>query len=99
MIRIRRRDGIRCIDVLQEIFNAYDQRLSREEQQALALEIDERCVTAFKRRCKDAPHLPPVNERQGMRRVDLLRGRRVFNGLIRDPRSQTWLLEFHRPVE
>jgi len=98
-IRIRRPDGIRCIDVFQEIFNAYDHRLSKEEQRILASEIDDRCITAFKKRCRDAPHLPLVNERQGMRRVDLLRGKRIFNGLTRDPHSQTWLLEFHRPGE
>lgn len=99
IIRVRRSDGIRCIDIFQEIFDAYNHRLSKEERQLLASEIDDRCAMAFKQRCRDAPHLPPVNERQGMRRVDLLRGKRIFNGLTRDPLSQTWVLDFHRPVE
>lgn len=56
-------------------------------------------MSAFQKRCRDAPHLPPVNERQGLRRVDLLKGKRIFNGLKRDSRTQTWILEFHRPGE
>jgi hypothetical protein len=99
LLKIRRPDGIRCIDVFQEIFDAYDHRLRSEERQALAPGIDDRCIVAFQKRCKDTPHLPLVNERQGMRRVDLLRGKRIFNGLKRDPRSQTWVLDFHRPGE
>jgi hypothetical protein len=99
ILKIRRPGGIRCIDIFQEIFDAYDHRLRSEERQALASGIDDRCMVAFQKRCKDTPHLPLVNERQGMRRVDLLRGKRIFNGLKRDPRSQTWILDFHRPAE
>jgi hypothetical protein len=99
VIKVERPRGIRCIDVFQEIFNAYDIRLTRSEQETLASDIDDRCRTAFRKRCRDAPHLPPVNERQGMRRVDLLKGVRIFAGLTRDSRNQTWKLEFHQPRE
>ena len=99
IIKVERPQGIRCVDVFQGIFNAYDARLTAEEQRRFASEIDERCWRAFRQRCQDAPHLPEVNQRQGMRRVDLLRGVRIYDGLTRDARSQTWVLKFHHPRE
>ncbi|KAF9465304.1 hypothetical protein BDZ94DRAFT_1254212 [Collybia nuda] len=94
-IRIRRAQGIRCIDVFEEIYRKLSEPLTEEDMDTIGRGYAERCVRAFKQRCKDSPGLTLYNEKRGMQRVDLLRGRRIFEGLTRDSKSATWELHIH----
>lgn len=77
-ITVRRSEGIRCIDVFAAIYDAYHKRLRREEQPC-----DYHIYTrAFNQRCVDTPG-SQAELNAGMRRVDLLRGQRIFDGLTR----------------
>jgi hypothetical protein len=97
-IRIRRAKGIRCIDVFLSIYSAYEKPLTTEEKEIVGKEHLERCDPAFRLRCKDSPGLTLYNEKCGIRRVDLLKGARIFKGLTRDSESATWTLQIHKPL-
>lgn len=94
-IRIQRSQGIRCIDVFQKIYTKLSEPLTEDEKDAIGRDYIERCTPAFKQRCKDCPGLTRYNEKCGMLRVDLLRGRRIFEGLTRDSKSATWVLQIY----
>ncbi|KAK7022264.1 Metallo-beta-lactamase protein [Favolaschia claudopus] len=80
VITVSRRDGIRCIDVFDAIYQAYNKPIWPNEQPG----PDEmgRYMRHFKARCDACPN-PSHEFWVGMRRVDLLRGRRIFDGLTR----------------
>ncbi|KAJ7490669.1 hypothetical protein FB451DRAFT_624024 [Mycena latifolia] len=86
-ITVRRSEGIRCIDVFTAIYDAYRERLGRDEQPRDMY----RYTHAFEQRCKDSPgHAAELDA--GLRRVDLLRGDRIFDGLTR--LGADWKLNF-----
>lgn len=85
-ITVRRSEGIRCLDVFSAIYDAYHEKLRRDERPH---DID-RYTRAFKRRCEDSRN-SEAELRAGMRRVDLLRGRRIFDGLSRS--GADWKLD------
>jgi len=93
-IVVRRSGGLRCIDVFEAIFNTYNVVLTAEERKQIGRQYIERCERAFLQRCADSPGLPLYNERCGMRRVDLLRGKRIFKGLTQTAGSNKWSLHF-----
>ncbi|TFK71250.1 hypothetical protein BDN72DRAFT_837829 [Pluteus cervinus] len=95
---VRKPTGLRCGDILEAIYHNYQKPLTREEQRQIGHDYLERCRKAFQLRCKESPGLPAYNEKCGLRRVDLLRGKRIFKGLTQkfDTPGQ-WLLEFHEP--
>jgi hypothetical protein len=97
-IVVEREHGLRCIDVFRAIYNTYHKPLTPAEMATLGENYIERCRPAFQQRCKDSPGLPLYNEQRGMRRVDLLRGRRIFKGLTQSPESGVdWVLHFDGP--
>ncbi|KAJ7214073.1 hypothetical protein GGX14DRAFT_315744, partial [Mycena pura] len=69
--------GLRCIDVFAAIYDAYRERLRSEEAPP---DADGQCARAFVQRCR-ASAAPAGEHRAGMRRVDVLKGRRIFDGL------------------
>ncbi|KAJ6487257.1 hypothetical protein C8R47DRAFT_1128183 [Mycena vitilis] len=85
-ITIRRSNGITCIDIFAEIYDAYHKRLGRDEWPR---DID-RYTLAFEQRCTDSGR--PAERSAGLRRVDLLRGKRIFDGLSRA--GADWRLMF-----
>ncbi|KAJ7705015.1 hypothetical protein B0H17DRAFT_698633 [Mycena rosella] len=89
-ITVKRSQGVRCIDVFIAIYDAYRQRLGRDEQPH---NID-RYQRYFEQRCRDSPG-SEAELRAGMRRVDLLRGKRIFDGLARS--GPDWKLNIDRP--
>ncbi|KAF8994466.1 hypothetical protein BDQ17DRAFT_1094306 [Cyathus striatus] len=95
---IASRGGLRCIDVFKAIYKTFSEYLTRDEiAEAAARDPDyfRRCQRHFKQRCADAPGIDRVLERDGMCRVDLLKGRRVFKGLkqdLHDPEGVTFRL-------
>lgn len=91
-VPVRRDEGIRCIDIFQAIYEKLQGRLTSEDRRRYGEEYIRRCRPAFEQRCREDPGLPEYNERQGMRRVDLLRGRTVFKGLKRS--GADWVLFF-----
>ncbi|KAF9564139.1 hypothetical protein CPC08DRAFT_269897 [Agrocybe pediades] len=74
--------GLRIIDVFAAIYKAYNQPLTREEKEAIGPEYLEKCKRSFLQRCEDSPGLTYHEERKGMMRIDLMRGRRLFKGLL-----------------
>jgi hypothetical protein len=97
-ITIERDQGLRCVDVFRAIYDTYHKPLTSMELAALGDGYIERCRPAFEQRCKDSPGLPLFNQQRGMRRVDLLRGRRIFKGLTRTSESGAkWVLQFDEP--
>ncbi|KAJ3573758.1 hypothetical protein NP233_g2222 [Leucocoprinus birnbaumii] len=93
-IHVRRSNGLRCIDIFRGIFDTYNVVLTEKERARLGADYLKRCEPAFKQRCKDAPGLPLYNEECGMRRVDVLRGRRIFKAVAQDSTNTRWLLYF-----
>ncbi|KIP04664.1 hypothetical protein PHLGIDRAFT_56059, partial [Phlebiopsis gigantea 11061_1 CR5-6] len=74
--------GVTCGDVFEAIHRSLDTPLTGAE---LALCVPDRrrdrIQAAFAQRCKDAPGLDEYVRKQGLMRIDLLQGRRVFAGL------------------
>lgn len=93
-IHVRRSRGLRCIDVFRAIFDTYNILLTEKEKAQIGDKYLRRCERAFKQRCKDSPGLPLYNEECGMRRVDVLRGRRIFKAITQDPTNTYWVLHF-----
>jgi len=85
-ITVRRSEGIRCLDIFCAIYDAYHKRLRRDERPK---DID-RYMRAFKKRCEDSPS-SEAELRAGLRWVDLLRGKRIFDGLSRS--GADWKLD------
>jgi hypothetical protein len=73
---------IRVIDVFRAIYDTYAVPLTKDELARIGPDYIQRCERAFFQRCKDSPESTHFLERQGMTRIDLLRGRRIFKGLV-----------------
>lgn len=73
---------IRVIDVFRAIYDTYAVPLTREELALYGPDYIQRCERAFLQRCKDAKESTHFLEKQGMTRIDLLKGRRIFKGLV-----------------
>jgi len=85
-ITVRRSRGIRCIDVFSAVYDAYHGRLKDELPEDIG-----RYTRHFHKRCEDCSR-PSEEQKAGMRRVDLLRGKRIFDGLSRS--GADWKLDF-----
>ena len=82
--------GIRCRDVFQAIYKAFNKQLTLEERRLVR---DRRAVEdAFRLRCKLAPGLPEVERSLGWKRVDVLLHRTVFRGLTQPKSGSGWVL-------
>ncbi|KXN84338.1 hypothetical protein AN958_12753 [Leucoagaricus sp. SymC.cos] len=93
-IYVRRSRGLRCIDIFRAIFDTYSVFLTEKEKAQIGGEYLHRCERAFRQRCKDSPGLALYNEECGMRRVDVLRGRRIFKAVAQDSTNTRWILHF-----
>ncbi|KAH9480696.1 hypothetical protein JR316_0007296 [Psilocybe cubensis] len=76
---------IRVIDVFRAIYDTFSQPLTRQEYESLGEDVIKECFPAFKQRCMDIPEFAHAEERKGFLRIDLLKGRRVFKGLVPIP--------------
>jgi hypothetical protein len=97
-IHVRRSDGLRCIDIFRAIFEVYNELLTEKEKVRIGSAYLQWCEKAFKKRCEDSPGLTLYNESCGMRRVDMLRGRRIFKSLSQDSTNSRWELRFDDPA-
>jgi len=84
---------IRVIDVFRAVYETYAVPLTKDELARRGPEYIQRCERAFFQRCEDAPEATHFLERQGMTRIDLLRGRRIFKGLVHHRGRPAWELE------
>ncbi|KAF4577288.1 hypothetical protein EYR36_005275 [Pleurotus pulmonarius] len=94
-VHVHRLDGIRCIDVFEAIYKVFNKRLRKEE--AIPAEHIHAYRPAFEQRCRDSPCLTEYEKKQGMRRVDVLRGTRMFSGLTQ-AKDGRWVLELAHPT-
>ncbi|KAJ7217939.1 hypothetical protein GGX14DRAFT_598749 [Mycena pura] len=77
---VTRPEGLRCIDVFYAIYCKYQKKPRSQEMPADKAKY----LPAFEQRCRDCPGLSEYNRSKvGFLRVDLLRGKRIFDGLRR----------------
>ncbi|PPQ78732.1 hypothetical protein CVT25_010735 [Psilocybe cyanescens] len=76
---------IRVVDIFRAIYDTYSQPLTRAEYERLGEDVIAQCFPAFKQRCIDGPEFMHNEERKGFLRIDLLRGHRIFKGLVAIP--------------
>lgn len=98
-VQVRRsgEGAIRCVDVFAAIYETFHCVLTDEERQYVPEDYLKGCEKYFKSRCKAAACLTDVEELQGMRRVDLLRGRTMFKGLTCPaPGKGYWMLHLEQ---
>lgn len=90
---VERPEGLRCIDVFYAIYCKYQKKPRSHE---MPTTNKAKYQPAFEQRCNDCPGLAEYNRRQiGFLRVDLLRGKRIFEGLKRT--NGRWELLFDSP--
>jgi len=87
---------IRCGDVFEQIHKTFDQRLTESELVLISGKDKRMCEEAFDHRCQSGGGLTAWNRKQGLRRVDLLHGKTIFNGLTFDEKRAIWLLHLTR---
>ncbi|KAJ7178417.1 hypothetical protein C8R43DRAFT_457826 [Mycena crocata] len=91
---VERPEGLRCIDLFYAIYCKYQKRPRSHEKPAVTDKA--KYQLAFEQRCIDCPGLAEYNRTQvGFLRVDLLRGKRIFDGLKRS--HGRWELQFDSP--
>jgi len=91
-IQVKRTKGIRCRDVFDKIYWAYNRVLSDLERDKIRPTELARVKQAFKTRCAKSPGLTKYEEYQGLRCVDRLQGKTFFLGLSRLSPSSNWVL-------
>lgn len=92
LILVTRTKGIRCRDVFDRIYLAYNRVLSEFEREKIRPKELVRVQEAFKTRCARSPGLTKYEEHQGLRCVDRLQGKTFFLGLTRPSSSSNWVL-------
>ncbi|KAE9407305.1 hypothetical protein BT96DRAFT_797980, partial [Gymnopus androsaceus JB14] len=80
-IKVKRKEGVRCLDIFEAIYKTLQHRLTDEDIRAFGEARIQHCYNFYLQRCADSPGLSDYNKQRGMRRVDLLRGRRFFRGI------------------
>ena len=89
-VDVKNTRGIRCRDVFEAIYKAFDEQLTLEEQKLVR---DRRAVeAAFRLRCRLSPGLPEVERSLGWKRVDVLLHKTVFLGLTPLKSGSHWVL-------
>jgi hypothetical protein len=99
-VNVERKDGgvLTCGDVLDAIYETYHQTVTESEKARLPADFLEECEPHFRARCKASANRTEYEERRGLRRVDLLRGRTVFRGLTcPSPGKGYWVIHLDRP--
>ncbi|TFK27587.1 hypothetical protein FA15DRAFT_586054, partial [Coprinopsis marcescibilis] len=97
---VRNPKGVRCIDIFRAIYDTYAVPLTPEELVQCGEEYIERCQPWFDQRCRDGPQFEVVERSKGLKRIDLLRGKRVFKGLVQNTApgapEYSWILHLER---
>jgi len=92
LIYVRRARGIRCRDVFDKIYWAYNRVLDEKERGRIRPRDMVRVREAFKARCAESPGLIEYEKYQGLRCVDKLQGKTFFLGLTRPTSHSNWVL-------
>ncbi|KAM6494531.1 hypothetical protein JOM56_010892 [Amanita muscaria] len=90
-IKVYRKDGIRCKDVLSAIYETYHKSIKDEDR--IPEQEKENSEIFRRKRCEDASGLFEYNWRQGPLRADILRSHRIFAGLEQD--GSQWKLHLN----
>jgi hypothetical protein len=83
---------IRCGDVFREIHKTFHRPLTPGELACIPASEKKACEKAFEMRCEANAGLTAWNKKQGMKRVDFLRDKTIFNGLTFDQQQSIWVL-------
>lgn len=99
-IVVQNDQGIKCRDIFEAIHRNLNLRLTEYEKSSYVEEPRRRKVqAAFEKRCRDVPMLDHVARREGLLRVDLLEGKRIFMGLTRpQDGGEYWWLNLGMPL-
>ena len=92
-IYVARRGGIRIIDIFERIHEIFSIVLGDDEKEKLSPHKMKYYNRAFRRRCAITPGLTLLEERKGMKRVDLLEGHSIFMGLDLSSSRDCWMLQ------
>ncbi|EIW81179.1 hypothetical protein CONPUDRAFT_82214 [Coniophora puteana RWD-64-598 SS2] len=96
-IFVKRSSGIRCLDVFQAIFEAFNTPLTPAEKQMLVPSHMRASVEeTFRLRCKAWPGLPDAELAHGWKRVDVLQQATLFLGLTQPQAGGDWMLNLGR---
>ncbi|KAJ7364810.1 hypothetical protein DFH08DRAFT_840036 [Mycena albidolilacea] len=87
-ITVRRSKGVRIIDVFIAVYDAYHEKIRPGD---FPKDQAARYIPHFYKRCDDCAN-PAEEQEVGWRRVDLLRGKRIFDGLSRSSTDPDWKL-------
>jgi len=96
-ITVERKEGIRCIDIYDAIYQTYSKPVTDKERILLGADILARSERAFRQRIKDSPGLPYYHEKLGVLRVDTLINQRIFGGLVQGDYEDDWKLILKDP--
>jgi len=91
-IDVKRDEGIRVRDVFEAIYSAFNVPLTPYEKNLIPHHRRAAYDQAFRLRCKLAPGLPIVEQRQGWKRVDTLMHETLFRGLTQPKSGGDWVL-------
>lgn len=97
-IDVKRDKGIRVRDVFEAIYAAFDVPLTPHEKGLIPHHRRAAYEEAFRLRCKLAPGLPIVEQRQGWKRVDMLLHETLFRGLTQPKSGGDWVLNLSGSV-
>lgn len=97
-IDVKRDKGIRVRDVFEAIYAAFDLPLTPHEKGLIPHHRRAVYEEAFRLRCKLAPGLPIVEQRQGWKRVDMLLHETLFRGLTQPKSGGDWVLNLSGSV-
>lgn len=92
LIHVTRARGIRCRDVFDKVYCAYNRVLDAKERAKIRPKEMVRVQEAFKIRCAESPGLTEYEAYQGLRCVDRLQGKTYFLGLTRPSSDSNWVL-------
>ncbi|KAF5389029.1 hypothetical protein D9757_005019 [Collybiopsis confluens] len=89
-IVVKRKEGVRCLDVFEAIYHTLHHPLTDEDIRTFGEANIQGSYSFFLQRCDNSPGMPEYNRQYGMQRVDLLRGRRFFRGIVQS--GHEWIL-------
>jgi hypothetical protein len=87
---------IHCGDIFKEIHKTFNQPMTEGEIACIPPSEKRACERVFESRCERNAGLTAWNKKQGMKRVDYLRGKTFFNGLTFDMDQSIWVLHLTR---
>ncbi|KZS92187.1 hypothetical protein SISNIDRAFT_486723 [Sistotremastrum niveocremeum HHB9708] len=96
-IKVTNVNGVTCNDVLDAVRNVLSLNVTGDEWKRIISPAREAVKAAFARRCRSSHALEEWEKRQGLRRVDFLCDKTIWDGLYPKPgKPGVWILALRR---